>query len=135
MPTLTFDYLVVTRDGKKASSHAEANEDQIMAKVLVARDSRSKSIFSHAVKSKGVEDDRFAVDCLVTGLQWLEYCHVIQKTDIEPASKKLLVEARSVVCSGNCGYWERFVPKTTSSACLNTTGFHHTHTHRYSWHT
>ena len=53
-----------------------------MAKIIVAKDSRTKAMFAHAVRRKGVEQDRYAVDCLVRDLRWLGYSHVQLKLSL-----------------------------------------------------
>ena len=71
----------------------DITEQQAMAKFLIAKDSRSKAVFAHAVEKKGPGHDGYAVDCLVKDLRWLGYDHVILKSDQEPAIMKLLSTA------------------------------------------
>ena len=61
-----------------------------MVKVLVVRDSNTKSVFAHAVPRKGVSEDAYAVDMLVADVMWLGYSRVILKSDNEPSIKTLL---------------------------------------------
>ena len=46
-------------------------------RVLGAKDSREKVVLTHAVRTKGVIEDRHIVDALVEDIQWLGYSHVI----------------------------------------------------------
>ena len=61
-----------------------------MVKVLVVRDSNTKSVFAHVVPSKGFSEDAYAVDMLVADVMWLGYSRVILKSDNKPAIKTLL---------------------------------------------
>ena len=71
------------------------------AKVLIVRDSRSKSVFEHAVPIKGVDERGYAVDSLVGDVKWRGYIRVTLKSDNEPAIVKVLGEAlRELLISG-----------------------------------
>ena len=92
-PVISFDYCFVSDHGEVTTeAEFEAAGDGAV-KVLVARDSRSKSVFAHAVPSKGVDAKGFAVSALVGDVQWLGYNRVVLKSDNEPAIVKLLREA------------------------------------------
>ena len=39
--------------------------------MLVAKDSKYKSVFAHVVPAKGVDEKRYAVDMLVEDVLWL----------------------------------------------------------------
>ena len=56
----------------------------------MAKDTKSKSIFAHAVRSKGPGEDRYAVNALVKDIKWLGYGRLSFKCDNEPAIVKLL---------------------------------------------
>ena len=45
------------------------------------------------MQQKGVDDKRFAVDCIVEDVLWLGYAKVLVKSDNEPAIVKLLKES------------------------------------------
>ncbi len=50
-------------------------------------------VFGHVVPRKGIDLDRFAVDCLVEDILWCGYTKVMLKSDNEKPILKLLVEA------------------------------------------
>ena len=98
IPTVAFDYMFVTSG--HVYSRAEWSESdekdvdpELVLKVLVVRDLKSKSLFAHAVKCKGVGDDGYAVQCLLDDVRWLGYSKVILKSDNEPAIVRLLTDA------------------------------------------
>ena len=68
IPVFAFDYLLVTRDGRILTREEAKESDSILLKVVVAKDSRSKALFAHAVLHKWVSEDRYAVDCMVQDL-------------------------------------------------------------------
>ena len=90
VPVFSFDYLIITRENVVIKDGDEDAEAKIMAKILVARDSKSKAVFAHAVQKKGADADGYAADCLVGDLKWLGYGHVLLKSDNEKAIIKLL---------------------------------------------
>ena len=49
-------------------------------------------MFAHVVPKKGVDEDGFAVKCIVDDVKWFGYTKVVLKTDNEPAILKLLQE-------------------------------------------
>ena len=50
-------------------------------------------VFGHVVPSKGVDRDRYSVDCLVQDVLWTGYARVLLKSDNEVAILKLLIES------------------------------------------
>ena len=50
-------------------------------------------MFAHAVVRKGIDEKRYAVDCIVRDVLWLGYAEVLLKSDNEPAIVKLLKES------------------------------------------
>ena len=50
-------------------------------------------MFAHAVPQNGIDDKRFAVDCIVEDVLWLGYTKVLVRSDNEPAIVKLLKES------------------------------------------
>ena len=50
IPLFAFDYLIIAREGLLVRHEADATEDGIVAKIIVAKDSKSKAIFAHAVR-------------------------------------------------------------------------------------
>ena len=93
-----FDYMFLTQ--KDVYSRLEWEkcdekdiDEQLVLKVLVVRDMRSKSLFAHAVRAKGSDQEGYAVQCLVDDIVWLGYSRVILKSDNEPAIVRLLRDA------------------------------------------
>ena len=62
-------------------------------KILVAREIVTRCTFAHVVKCKGVDDDRFSVDCLVRDVEWMGFARLMLRSDDEPAIVALLREA------------------------------------------
>ena len=62
-------------------------------KILVARELVSRCTFAHVVRHKGVDDDRYAVDCLVKDVEWLGATKIMLRSDNEPAITALLRES------------------------------------------
>ncbi len=101
-PVITFDYLFITKTAK-GERHVDAREEvqdkEILLKILVVKDTRSKAIFAHVVDAKGA--DERAVKLLVEDIRWLGYKELSLKADNEPAIAKLLQEtlkaARDVI--------------------------------------
>jgi hypothetical protein len=88
-----FDYLILTRAGAVVRSEDEIAEgDALMLKVLAAKDSKSKAVFAHAIRAKGVTADRHMVDALVEDVEWPGCSHVILRSDDKNAIKKFLCE-------------------------------------------
>ena len=84
IPTVGFDYMFVTSSNEYSreewSEGAEKDVDpQLVLKVLVVRDFKSKTLFAHAVKCKGSDEDGYAVQCLVDDIRWLG----LQQADFE----------------------------------------------------
>ena len=59
-------------------------------KVLVAKDSRSKTIFEHAVAAEGSDEEGYAATRIVEDIAWLGHTKMTLKSDNEPAILKLL---------------------------------------------
>ena len=92
-PVVSFDYCFVSDVGEITTESDFAAAGDGAVKVLVARGSKSKSVFAHVVPRKGVDSKGFAVSSLVEDVQWLGYSKVVLKSDNEPAIVKLLSEA------------------------------------------
>ena len=90
VPVISFDYLLVTKKGIKLKGQAQPGE--VLLKILVVKDSMSKVISAHVVRSKGVEDDGYAVEKLKRDILWFGYSRVTLKSDNEPAIVALLTE-------------------------------------------
>ena len=92
-PVISFDYCFIGDRDEVTDEETFKAAGEGAAKVLVIRDSKSKSLFAHVVPSKGVDEKGFAVDALVDDVRWLGYSRVTLKSDNEPAIVKLLSEA------------------------------------------
>ena len=93
IPIIAFDYMFVM-NGRVAMRQDTTEEERKNAilKILVVKDSKSRSIFGHVVKRKGVEEDGYSVKRLKEDLEWLGYTKVILKSDGERAIVRLLRE-------------------------------------------
>ena len=94
--TFGFDYLIVTV-GKDGSAQirlkSEVGDEEVLVKVLVAKETVSKAVFAHLVPQKGLDADGYAVECLRKDLEWLGYAEVLLKSDNEPAIVALLKDS------------------------------------------
>ena len=70
-PVVSFDYAFLSDEGEilDAAGFEAAGEGAV--KILVIRDSRSKSLFAHVVPSKGIDEKGFSVNALVEDVKWL----------------------------------------------------------------
>ena len=94
IPVVAFDYLFITR-GRilKKAELSEDDKQNVKLKILVVKDTKSRAIFAHAVRQKGVDDEGYAVARVTEDIQWLGYTKVILKTDGERAIVRLLKES------------------------------------------
>ena len=90
VPVVSFDYLFVTKQGSMVTEVSTERDTEIVLKILVAKDSATKSIFAHVVPTKGTGEDRYAVECLRGDILWLGHTRVLLQSDREPAIKALL---------------------------------------------
>ena len=49
----------------------------------MAKDYRGKAVSAHIVPQKGVDEARYACDCLVEDVKWLGYCRLALRSDNE----------------------------------------------------
>ena len=97
-----FDYMFVTakdiysRDDWKRNPEGDVDPRYVL-KILVVRDMKSKRVFAHAVRCKGSDEEGYAVECLVSDIQWLGYTRVTLKSDNEPSIVRLLNDALKVL--------------------------------------
>jgi len=89
---VSMDYAFVTRKGQVVSQGEEGWDDEEALKLLVVKDSMSRSVFAHAVPQKGIDEKNYAVDTVVSDVMWLGYNKVLLKSDNEPAMVKVLKE-------------------------------------------
>ena len=105
VPVIAFDYLFITQ-GKilKKDELSEEDKKHIMLKILVVKDTKSRAIFAHAVRQKGVDDEGYAVTRVTEDVRWLGYTKLILKTDGERAIVRLLKESlkaiKTTLCDG-----------------------------------
>ena len=93
MPVVSFDDAFISDRGEVKTLLDFEQAGEAAVKMLVIRDSRSKSVFAHIVPSKGVDEKGFSVSALVDDVKWLGYTKLTLKSDNEPAIVKLLAEA------------------------------------------
>ena len=86
-----FDFLLITKSRITTRAALLEGEDVIL-KVLIARDSLSQAVFAHAVSSKSPEDG-YAVKRLLEDVQWLGHTRIQLRSDNEPAILSLLRRA------------------------------------------
>ena len=67
-------------------------DDPEGVKILVVREIVSRCSFAHVVQHKGVQDNGYAVACLVKDVEWLGVTKLMLRSDNEPAITKLLTE-------------------------------------------
>ena len=67
-----------------------AEGEEVEMKVLVAKGSKPKTVFAHAVDANGSEEDGYAVPRLVEEIARAGHTKIILKSDNEPASLKVL---------------------------------------------
>ena len=71
VPIVSMDYMVVSQRGCSSARNGCPRKGESFLKVLVAKDSRSKCVFAHAVPVKGVDGNRYVIDCVVQDCSWL----------------------------------------------------------------
>ena len=92
IPTIAFDYLILTKSGIHRPDSVEEGEE-ILGKILVVKNTKGKSISAHVVRRKGVDEGRFAVERLKEDVLWCGCSKVLWKSDNEPAIVALLKES------------------------------------------
>ena len=85
IPIISADYLIVTKAGVYTRGE-EIEKAEVILKILVIKDSKSKYIGAHVVPAKGVGEDRYAAEKMRRDVLWLGYPRVVLKTDNEPAT-------------------------------------------------
>ena len=91
LPVISFDYLLVTKKGVFMKD--EVRDEEVLLKILVVKDSLSKWIGAHVVKSKGLGGDRYAAEKIRADVAWLGYREIILRSDNEPAIVAVLKDA------------------------------------------
>ena len=94
VPVIALDYLFVTSEHVwRREELTDDENEKVVLKILVVKDTEGKAISAHVIQKKGVEADGYSVARLVEDLQWLGYRRIILKSDNEPAIVQLLREA------------------------------------------
>ena len=94
IPILAFDYCFLTQG--RVYTRQELTDEQLkkpMVKILVLKDTKSRAVFAHVVRRKGVQADEYAVKRIAEDVAWLGYTKVILKCDGESSITKLLRES------------------------------------------
>ena len=98
---ISFDYFGITKDGTFVRKDWGLQEEGTLQKVLLVRESKRNgqrpSYFAHAVPQKGVDENQYAVDCLVGDIEWLGYSKVVLKSDNERAIVRLAKESLKAI--------------------------------------
>ena len=76
---ISMDYAFVTRKGDIVGVGEPGCDDEDALKLLVVKDSKSRSVFAHAVPRKGVDEKRYVVDMIVEDVLWLGYSKLLLK--------------------------------------------------------
>lgn len=95
IPVVAFDYVFITKRGvmvRKDLVEGEENDPAVL-KILAVRDTLSKAIAAYGVPRKGVDQERYSVNCVVQFVLWLGYSRIILQSDNESPSVLLLKEA------------------------------------------
>lgn len=87
--TFSMDYLYRTKSRVARTEDLEEGEDVEM-KVLVAKDSKSKTVLAHSVVAKGSDEDAYVVSRLVEDIAWLGHTEITLKSDNEPTALDVL---------------------------------------------
>ena len=113
IPTISFDYGFASESSKRRQEERKdeeeerrlfgpmmneeenvdgdrSREDRDVLKVLVVKDERSRTLFSHAVERKGAGEDDYAVRQVVKDVEELGYRQISLKCDQEPSTMALL---------------------------------------------
>ena len=89
----SFDYLYLDKAGGVLKRDSMLDMEDVSVTILVAKESRGKSIFAHVVPQKGVDMDHYAVGLLLKDLKWIGYQQISLRSDNEKAILKLLEHA------------------------------------------
>ena len=90
--TFSMDYLFLTKS-RVVDRESLLEGEEVELKVLVAKDSKTKTVFAHAVPCKGSDDDGYAIARVTEDIAWLGHQRLILKADNEPAILKLLKDS------------------------------------------
>ena len=94
IPCFHFDYMFVTKTGRILTrEELSTGSEEISLKIIVAKDSWTKSVFAHVVDKKGLDERGYVIDRLMEDLRWLGYSRVALRSDNEKAIIQVLKRA------------------------------------------
>ena len=90
IPVISMDYCFLSKRGLFDHGEWTPLPGEQALKILIVRDSRSKVVFAHAVPTKGVDQHRHVIDCIVDDITWLGHVKVLLKGDNEEALNSVI---------------------------------------------
>ena len=90
--TFSMDYLYLTKS-RIVTKEELIDGGQVEMKVLVAKDSQTKTVSAHTVPCKGSDEDGYAVTRVAEDVAWLGHSRIILKADNGHAILKLLKDS------------------------------------------
>ena len=84
--------MFVTRERRILREEVTEEDKKILLKILVAKNSKSRALFAHVVRTKGADEDGYAVTRMAEDIELLGYTGIILKSDGERAIVSLLKE-------------------------------------------
>ena len=105
IPIVGLDYFFLTESGTKTRKElgmddaelTEARAKGEVVKCIIVRCLKSKSVFSHFIPVKGVDEDGFVVGLVTNIIEWLGYSRIILKSDNEPAIQALVRQSLEMI--------------------------------------
>ena len=89
VPLVSFDYKPLSDAGDVGGLKYDPEDESTTCVLVVAirtNDDRQTCVFGYLVPAKGVDMDKFSVDCIVGDILWTGYTKVLLKSDNEPAN-------------------------------------------------
>ena len=93
MCVFSFGYLYLDKAGVVMKKNSMLDMEDVSVTILVAKESRGKSIFAHVVPQKGLDMDHYAVELLLQDLKWIGYQQISRRSDNERSILRLLEHA------------------------------------------
>ena len=90
--TFSMDYLFLTKS-RIVDKESLLEGEEVEMKVIVAKDSQTKTVFAHTVPHQGSDNDGYAAARVAEDIGWLGHRRIILKSDNEPAILKLLKDS------------------------------------------
>ena len=85
IPLISCDYLFITPRGVLMRDEMQEEDIEGALKVMVAYCGVTKSLFTHAVPKKGLDEDGYIVEQLKQDVLWLGHAKVVIRSDNQPA--------------------------------------------------